>query len=105
MNADFPREYAELSKAELLHLASDRQSLTDAAKSALDREMRNRNLTAEDVRKQESFVKKSQRRETIIQNRKLFGSRHGLRDWVYFVLGTTIFITAVTLLTLWLDAR
>ena len=105
MATDFQHEYAELSTAELLHLASDRHLLTDAAKSALDSEMRNRNLTAGDLAKQENFEKRSDRRESIVRNRKLFGRRHGLLDWVQFVLGFLFLVIAMALLVLWLDAR
>ena len=82
MLSEFQHEYAELSDDELLQLASDRQSLTDDAKSALDAEMRNRNLTSADLAKHQDFVKKNEQRETRRRNRKLFGRRRGLLAWV-----------------------
>jgi hypothetical protein len=105
MSAEFQHEYAELSDNELLLLASDRQSLTDDAKSALDSAMRNRNLTPIDLAKQESFVRRSNQRERIIRARKLFGSRRGIRDWLQFVLWSLLLIVAAASLALWLDAH
>ena len=61
---DFQRKYRELSDDELLQVASDRQSLTDNAKSALDAEICNRNLTAADLAKHQNFVKRREQRET-----------------------------------------
>ena len=55
MLSEFQHEYAELSDDELLQLASDRQSLTDDAKSALDAEMRSRHLTSADLAKHQNF--------------------------------------------------
>jgi hypothetical protein len=43
-------EVEELSDDGLLQVASDRQSLTDEAKSALDAEMRSRDLTSASLR-------------------------------------------------------
>ena len=60
MFADFQREYAELSDDELLQVASDRQSLSDNAKSALDAEIRNRNLTAADLAQAPTFREEEQ---------------------------------------------
>ena len=90
MFADFKNEYAELSDDELLQLASDRQSLTDDAKSALDAEMRNRNLIAADLAKHQTFVQRSEQRERRRRNRRLFGARRGLLAWVRFGLWTLI---------------
>jgi hypothetical protein len=105
VSAEFQHEYAKLSDNELLLLASDRQSLTDDAKSALDSAMRNRNLTPIDLAKQESFVRRSNQRERIIRARKLFGSRRGIRDWLQFVLWSLLLIVAAASLALWLDAH
>jgi hypothetical protein len=74
MFIDFQHEYAKLSDDELLQLASDRSSLEDEAKVALDTEMRNRNLTAVDIKNHERFVKRSELRETR-PKRKIFGIR------------------------------
>jgi hypothetical protein len=45
---DFSTEYSERSHDELLQLASERHSLTTEAASALDAELRRRNLTESD---------------------------------------------------------
>jgi hypothetical protein len=79
------REYGERKDDELLQVASDRQSLTDNAKSALDAEIRNRNLTAADLAKHQNFVKRSATRHGR-RNRILFGSRRNLLAWVQFGL-------------------
>ncbi len=105
MLSEFQHEYAELSDDELLQLASDRQSLTDDAKSALDAEMRNRNLTSADLAKHQDFVKKNEQRETRRRNRKLFGRRRGLLAWVQFGLWTLLGLSATALVALWLAKR
>jgi hypothetical protein len=105
MFAEFPHQYAELSDDELLQLASDRQSLTDDAKSALDAEMRYRNLTSVDLAKHLNFVKRSEQRETRRRNRRLFGTRRGLVAWVRFTLCTLLVFLAVALIATWLAKR
>jgi hypothetical protein len=105
MSAEFQREYAELNDDGLLHLATERQSLTDDARVALDSEMRNRSLTPTDLAKQESFEKRSEERESIILKRKLFGSRRSLLDWVRFVLCFLLLFAAAALVALRLPAR
>jgi hypothetical protein len=102
MFADFQREYGELSDDELLQVASDRQSLTDDAKSALGAEMRNRNLMATDLAKHQSFVQRSEQRERRRRNRRLFGRRHGLRAWVRFGLSWLLVMLATALVATWL---
>jgi hypothetical protein len=49
--------YAKLGDDELLQLASDRSSLSDEAKLALNTEMHRRTLTAVDVTSHEDFVR------------------------------------------------
>ena len=105
MFADFARQYSELNDDELLQVASDRQSLTDSAKSALDSEIRNRNLTANDLAKQQNFVKRSEQRETRIRNRKLFGSRRSLLAWVQFAFWALLAVSVTALVAVWLATR
>jgi hypothetical protein len=105
MFADFERQYSELSDDELLQVASDRQSLTDNAKSALDAEIRNRNLTGTDLAKYQNFVKRSEQRETGIRNRKLFGSRRTPQAWVQFGLWALLAISLTALGAVWLATR
>ena len=101
MLSEFQREYAELSDDELLQLASDRQSLTDDAKSALDAEMRNRNLASADLAKHQHFVKKNEQRETRRRNRTLFGRRRDLLAWVQFGLWALLGLSATALVATW----
>jgi hypothetical protein len=75
MFTELQQEYARLNDDELLRLASERSSLTDEAKVALDAEMRGRNLTAADIKTHARFVRKSELRETRRRRRKLFGAR------------------------------
>lgn len=105
MFAEFQHEYAELSDDELLQVASDRQSLTDDAKSALDAEMRNRDLTSVDLVAHQNFVKRSEQRETRRRNRKLFGSRRGSLAWLCFGLGAVLVFLAAALVATWLATR
>ena len=105
MFAEFKHEYAQLSDDELLQLASDRQSLTDDAKASLDAEMRNRDLTSADLAKHQSFVKKSQQRETGRRNKRLFGTRRGLLAWIRFGLWTLLVFLATALIAIWLARR
>jgi hypothetical protein len=63
MLTDFSTEYAQRSDDELLHLASERHSLTTEAAAALDAELRRRNLTESDRLEYQKFVKRQERRE------------------------------------------
>lgn len=105
MFADFQREYRELRDEELLQIASDRESLTENAKSALDAEIRNRNLTTADLAKHENFVKRNDQRETAKRNRILFRGRRTLLAWVRFALWTLLGLSAVALVAAWLAMR
>jgi hypothetical protein len=49
--------YAKLGDDELLQLASDRSSLSDEAKLALDTEVHRQSLTAVDITSHEDFVR------------------------------------------------
>jgi hypothetical protein len=75
MSKDFYTEYAERSDDELLHLASDRASLTDEAIAALQAELSRRNLTESDQTKYQRFVNRMERREFRGRRRKIFGKR------------------------------
>jgi hypothetical protein len=63
MPNDFSAEYSERSDDELLHLASERHSLTAEATAALDAELRRRNLTESDRLEHQRFVKRHEQRE------------------------------------------
>ncbi len=105
MTADFQRQYAQLSNDELLQLASERTSLADAAKSALDAEMRNRKLTHAELVDHDKFVKRGEQLETRRRNRKLFGRRRSLRAWVRFTLWQVLLLSAAALVAMWLARR
>ena len=63
MPNDFSAEYSERSDDELLHLASERHSLTAEATAALDAELRRRNLTESDRLEHQRTVKRYEQRE------------------------------------------
>lgn len=105
MFAEFQHEYAQLSENELLQLASDRQSLTDDARSALDAEIRNRNITPADLAKHESFVMWSEQREATRRNKLLFGTRRSLLDWGRFALLALLGISVVAVVAMWFATR
>lgn len=70
---DFSTEYSERSADELLHLASERHSLTTEAAAALDAELRRRNLTESDRLEYQRSVKRQEHREARGHRRKTFG--------------------------------
>lgn len=72
---DFSTEYSHWSDDELLHLATQRHSLTVEAATALDAERRRRNLTESDRVEHQRFVKRQERREFRGRRRELFGKR------------------------------
>lgn len=99
MLTNFSREYAQRSDDELLELATQRHSLTQEAVSALDAELRRRNLTESDRVEHRKFLKRQERREHRVHRRKLFGKRQfswrellsgfvalGVIAWAYFSL-------------------
>lgn len=63
MLTDFSTEYCQRSDDELLHLATQRHTLTTEAAAALDAELRRRNLTESDRVEHQKFVKRQERRE------------------------------------------
>jgi hypothetical protein len=63
MLTDFSTEYSQRSDDELLQLATGRHSLTTEAASALDAELRRRNLAESDRVEHQKFVKRQERRE------------------------------------------
>ena len=67
---NFSDEYSELSDDEILRLASDRDSLTDEGATALDAELRRRNLTQADQVKYQQFVKRNEQREASSRRRR-----------------------------------
>jgi hypothetical protein len=75
MLADFSTEYSQRSDDELLHLATLQHSLTTEAATALDAELRRRNLTESDRVEHQKFAKRQERREFRGRRRKLFGKR------------------------------
>ena len=75
MLADFSTEYSQRSDDELLHLATQRHSLTTEAATSLDAELRRRNLTESDRVQHQKFAKRQERREFRGRRRKIFGKR------------------------------
>jgi len=67
---NFSAEYSERSDDEILLLASDRDSLTGEAATALDAELRRRNLTQSDQVKYQQFVKRNEQREARRRRRR-----------------------------------
>ncbi|HEV2401737.1 MAG TPA: hypothetical protein VGS27_32685 [Candidatus Sulfotelmatobacter sp.] len=99
MLTNFSTEYAQRSDDELLELANQRHSLTQEAVTALDAELRRRNLTESDRVEHRKFVKHQEWREHRVHRRKLFGKRQfswrellsgfvalGVIAWAYFSL-------------------
>ena len=99
MLTDFSTEYSQRSDDELLHLATQRHSLTTEAAAALDAELRRRNLTESDRVEHQKFAKRQEHREHKSRSRKIFGKRQfswlellsdfvamGLIAWAYFAL-------------------
>lgn len=93
-------EYAHFTDDELLQLASERSSLTDEAKAALDTELQHRNLTGIDVEKHSRAVKRVVWRETRSRNRKLFGTRIHQKSGIQTLVA--LFYTGVALYLIWL---
>ena len=75
MLTDFSIEYSQRSDDELLHLATQRHSLTAEAAAALDAELRRRNLTESDRVEHQKFEKRQERREFTNRRRKVLGKR------------------------------
>ncbi len=75
MLTDFSTEYSQRSDDELLHLATQRHSLTTEAAAALDAELRWRNLAESDRVEHQKFEKRQERREFKSRRPKIFGKR------------------------------
>ncbi len=75
MLTDFSREYSQRGDDELLHLATQRHSLTAEAAAALDAELRRRNLTESDRVEHQRFAKRQERRESRGRRAAIFGKR------------------------------
>jgi hypothetical protein len=75
MIEDFSSEYSQRSDDELLHLATQRHYLMTEAATALDAELRRRNLSESDRVEHQKFEKRQERREFKSQRRKIFGKR------------------------------
>jgi hypothetical protein len=82
MSKDFYTDYAERSDDELLHLASDRASLTDEAAAALQAELSRRKLTESDQAKYQKAVEHQERRDALKQRRRIYGRRSDRNQWV-----------------------
>jgi hypothetical protein len=74
--------YSERSDDELLHLASARHSLTTEAATALDAELRRRNLTESDRVQHQRVVKRREQREARRHRRKTFGTLKDRFTWL-----------------------
>lgn len=78
MPIDFSTEYSHRSDDELLHLATNRHSLTAEAATALDAELRRRNLTESDRVEYQKLVKRQEGRHLRRRSRKILGLRNQL---------------------------
>jgi hypothetical protein len=107
MPTDFSAEYVQRGDEELLLLATQRHSLTTEAATALDAELRRRNLTESDRVEHQKFAKRQERKEHNRRRRKLFGKRQfswlellsgfgalGVIAWAYFSLPKRYHLTA-----------
>jgi hypothetical protein len=103
MLTDFSSEYSQRSNDELLHLASDRHSLTTEAAAALDAELRRRNLTESDRVELQKFVRRQGRRERMTRRRKTGGLNNQL-TWLDN-LGTLAAMAVISLIYLVLPSR
>lgn len=73
MLTDFTTEYSHRSDDDLLHLATQRHSLTTEAAAALDAELRRRNLTESDRVEHQKSVKRQERQEFRGRGGKILG--------------------------------
>jgi hypothetical protein len=100
MPTDFSTEYSQRSDDELLHLASQRHSLTTEAAAALDTELHRRNLTESDRVEHQKFAKRQERREGRKRHWKLPGLKYRMtwRDSLgAFAIMALISVTYLTL--------
>src|ERR1700691_5431670 len=99
MLTDFSAEYSQRSDDELLQVSTQRHYLTTEAVTALDAELRRRNLTESDRVEHQKFVKRQERREFTGRRRRILGKRQfswlelisafvamGVVAWAYFAL-------------------
>jgi len=103
MLTNFSSEYSQRSDDELLHLASDRHSLTTEAAAALDAELRRRNLTESDRVELQKFVRRQGRREQMMRRRKTGGLNNQL-TWLDN-LGTLAAMAVISFIYLVLPSR
>lgn len=103
MLTDFSSEYSQRSDDELLHLASDRHSLTPEAAAALDAELRRRKLTESDRVELQKFVRRQGRREGRRRRWKIPGLKDQLR-W-RDILGAFAAIAFISFIYLELPSR
>ena len=103
MLSDFSAEYSQRSDDELLHLASERHSLTTEAAAALDAELRRRNLTESDRVEHQKFAKRQERREGRRRRWKVPGLRDrlGWRD----ILGAFVTMALISFTYIALPSR
>ncbi|HUS18606.1 MAG TPA: hypothetical protein VMZ25_03065 [Terriglobales bacterium] len=105
---DFMIKYGQMKDDEVLALASARSSLTEEAGSALDSELRRRNLTESDQVNYERFVNNANRRESRKLRRKIFGRRVTNDSWVddlTFIYWSALAMTLIAFAYLALPAR
>ena len=103
MLTDFSTEYSQRSDDELLHLASERHSLTTEAAAALDAELRRRNLTESDRVEHQKFAERQERREGRRRRWKVPGLRDrlGWRD----ILGAFVTMALISFTYIALPSR
>jgi hypothetical protein len=94
MPYDFATDYAELSDDNILHLAGERASLTPEAVSALDSELRRRNLTDSHQTKYQRSVRRVERRESRAYRRKIFGKSELSWPEILSAFGAMVLISA-----------
>ena len=82
MLKEISTRYAALSDEELLQIASGRASLTEEAVAALDAEIRQRNVTQDNIKQHQRFVKRKTQIEAKRTRRKLFGTKRSRETWV-----------------------
>jgi|SRR5215472_6846246 len=104
MPIDFSTEYSKRSDDELLQLASARSSLTAEAATALDAELRGRNLTEFDRVEHQRFVKRQEQREARKHRRKPFGPFKNQMSWLD-ILGAFAAMAMISLTYLALPSR
>lgn len=101
MPTDYFAGYSEHSDGELLHLATHQHSLTTEARTALDAELRRRNLTESDRIEQQKFARHQERRENRTTRRwKIPGLKTQLSGWDILEAFGTMALISFTYLVL-----